>query len=64
MYENDYLMLNIGGIMKAEGWINVNAQSQSYGGQVHNTPGGVQLLRDMDNLEGIEDQSVSALYSR
>lgn len=64
VYENEYLMLNIGGIMKAEGWINVNAQTQSYGGQVHTAPGGVQLLRDMDNLEGIDDQSVSALYSR
>jgi len=62
VYDADYIMLNVGGTKKASGWFNVNAQAQSFGGAASHR-GEVQIFRQMDDLMGIEDNSVAAVYS-
>lgn len=62
VYDAEYIMLNIGGTKKAPGWFNVNAQAQSFGGAASQR-GEVQIFRQMDDLVGIEDSTVAAVYS-
>eukprot|EP01038_Epipyxis_sp_PR26KG_P008707 gene8707-11766_t len=53
VFDGRLIMLNIGGITAADGWLNVNSQVMP----------GVHINRDMHNLEGFADGSVTAIYS-
>lgn len=59
------LLLNIGGLSQSEGWFNVNAQVQRDDAKLQ--PGDLidskQIVRRMDNLHGLEDSSVTAIYT-
>lgn len=55
--ETSPLLLNLGGYNKQPGWINVNIQPQSYG-----TDFVAEILRTIEDLHGIPDESVDALY--
>jgi predicted SAM-dependent methyltransferase len=58
--KHDPLLLNIGGISPALGWVNVNVQ---YDNVLHEMEYTDVLLRNMSDLHGIPDGSVSMLYS-
>lgn len=49
----------IGGMRKAEGWLNVNAQNKNY-----KYTNAVDILREMHDLKGLPNNSVSAIYCR
>jgi predicted SAM-dependent methyltransferase len=55
------LLLNIGGVTLHKGWLNVNSHAVPVHSQ---TPGHrTDIVREMNDLEGIRDDSVSAIYS-
>jgi len=58
--KHELILLNIGGISPAEGWINVNVQ---YDNVLHNVENTDYILRNMSDLYGFRDESVSILYS-
>jgi predicted SAM-dependent methyltransferase len=51
------LMLNLGGYNEHPGWVNVNIQPSSY-----NNKFVAEVLRGIDDLFGIPDEVVDALY--
>ena len=54
------LILNVGGIIRTDKMVNVNAQPSSY----EISEGEVDVIRMMDNLIGFPDESVDGLYTR
>lgn len=59
--KTDEIYLNIGGILPAEKWINVNAQYDNE--FVDNTQEPHYIIRNMDDLHGFTNGSVSVIYS-
>lgn len=57
VFDGRSIMLNIGGIRDAKAWLVVNNKHSNYHNQVK-----VDILRDMHNLYGLPDNSVTALY--
>ena len=51
--QREHIFLNIGGIHHAAGWVNINSQQGV----------GVDLIRNMHDLYGFPDASVSVIYS-
>jgi hypothetical protein len=49
----------LGGVRNAEGWLNVNAQKDNFG-----FGGKIDIVREMHDLKGMPNGSVSAVYSR
>ncbi len=56
----DLLILLLGGTKPEEGWLTVNAQTQSTIAR-RDTP---DIQRDMNDLQGLRNNSVSAIYTR
>lgn len=61
LFDGRLIMLNIGGIRGREGWINVNAQMSNLGKTGSATAD--TIIRNMFDLKGIPNNSVSAIYS-
>lgn len=61
VFDGRLLFLNIGGVNAAESWLLVNNQRENYFVDAKLNP--VDIVRDMDDLYGIPDNSVSVLYS-
>ncbi|CAM9505407.1 unnamed protein product, partial [Ectocarpus fasciculatus] len=53
------LILNVGGIVRTDKMVNVNAQPSSY----KITEGEVDVIRLMDNLDGFPDESIDGVYT-
>ena len=64
IWDEDVLLLNIGGIKKFETWINVNSQQQvlDKSPKTHSVAH-VDVYRQMHDLVGFPDHSVTALYA-
>ena len=63
--ENEVIMLNIGGLCRQDGWLTVNVANFTcpWGSQAQQGSGQVDVVRDMGNLFGFPDSSVSAIYN-
>jgi predicted O-linked N-acetylglucosamine transferase (SPINDLY family)/predicted SAM-dependent methyltransferase len=58
IFDGRNIMLNIGGVRNAEGWININSKKDNYG-----FDGKIDVIREMHDLKGFANNTIAAIYS-